>query len=152
MLTWKNRIESYVHPDEGSSYQTVQAKIAIATGGVMGKGPGNSTQRNFLPNPFSDFIFANYPGGVRTMGRIDPHVPVSHPADAVYTHRYTKSESLWRIAFAVGLWLQPGNPGVHQYGHRGKPFPGNGSGFTIGSVWGYYPPFLPAWPSVLFSV
>jgi cell division protein FtsW len=35
-----------------------QAKIAIATGGFFGKGPGKSTQRNFLPHPYSDFIYA----------------------------------------------------------------------------------------------
>jgi cell division protein FtsW len=35
-----------------------QAKIAIATGGITGKMPGNSTQKNFLPHPYSDFIFA----------------------------------------------------------------------------------------------
>ena len=35
-----------------------QAKIAIATRGLIGKGPGNSEQRNFLPHPYSDFIFA----------------------------------------------------------------------------------------------
>jgi cell division protein FtsW len=39
-------------------YQAQQAKIAIATGGFFGKGPGNSEQRNFLPHPYSDFIFA----------------------------------------------------------------------------------------------
>jgi cell division protein FtsW len=39
-------------------YQAQQAKIAIATGGFLGKGPGNSEQRNFLPHPYSDFIFA----------------------------------------------------------------------------------------------
>jgi cell division protein FtsW len=55
--TWKSRIENYITDDKGS-YQNQQAKIAIATGGIMGKGPGNSTQRNFLPNPFSDFIYA----------------------------------------------------------------------------------------------
>lgn len=57
--TWKARMENFM--DKGSSdgtYQTQQAKIAIATGGVVGKGPGNSTQRNFLPHPYSDFIFA----------------------------------------------------------------------------------------------
>jgi cell division protein FtsW len=32
--------------------------IAIATGGVLGKGPGNSDQRNILPNPYADFIYA----------------------------------------------------------------------------------------------
>ena len=43
---------------EGSSYQSDQAKIAVAKGGLMGVGPGNSEQRNFLPHPYSDFIFA----------------------------------------------------------------------------------------------
>lgn len=57
--TWKNRIETFTEKsDEGGSYQNQQAKIAIATGGLLGKGPGNSTQRNFLPHPYSDFIFA----------------------------------------------------------------------------------------------
>ncbi|MDZ4758897.1 MAG: FtsW/RodA/SpoVE family cell cycle protein [Bacteroidota bacterium] len=56
--TWKNRIETYIDGDNGGSYQNQQAKIAIATGGITGKGPGNSTQRNFLPHPYSDFIFA----------------------------------------------------------------------------------------------
>lgn len=45
--------------EEGDySYQSVQARIAVAKGGVMGSGPGNSTQRNFLPHPYSDFIYA----------------------------------------------------------------------------------------------
>lgn len=57
--TWKARIESYAGIGEsGSDYQKTQAKIAIATGGLTGKGPGHSTQRNFLPHPYSDFIFA----------------------------------------------------------------------------------------------
>lgn len=56
--TWKNRIENYLAGDEKESYQIQQAKIAIATGGVLGKGPGSSTQRNFLPHPYSDFIYA----------------------------------------------------------------------------------------------
>ncbi|GAB1419863.1 FtsW/RodA/SpoVE family cell cycle protein [Bacteroidales bacterium] len=51
--TWKNRIEN-----KSDSYQVEQAKIAIASGGLLGKGPGNSTQRNFLPHPYSDFIYA----------------------------------------------------------------------------------------------
>lgn len=56
--TWKVRIENFFENDEEGNYQTQQAKIAIATGGVLGKGPGNSDQRNFLPHPYSDFIFA----------------------------------------------------------------------------------------------
>src|SRR5690606_5498337 len=56
--TWKKRIENFKSGDDNGNYQTQQAKIAIASGGIMGKGPGNSTQRNFLPHPYSDFIFA----------------------------------------------------------------------------------------------
>ncbi len=57
--TWKKRIETYIgKSDDDSDYQQTQAKIAVASGGFWGKGPGNSTQRNFLPHPYSDFIFA----------------------------------------------------------------------------------------------
>lgn len=59
--TYKSRVESFLHPERQHSDKTFQAdqsKIALATGGVFGKGPGNSTQRNFLPHPYSDFIFA----------------------------------------------------------------------------------------------
>ncbi len=57
-LTWKSRIESFSNGDAKSNYQSEQAKIAIATGGIIGKGPGNSTQRAFLPQASSDFIYA----------------------------------------------------------------------------------------------
>lgn len=56
--TWRNRIESFVTKSGEGSYQVEQSKIAIATGGLLGKGPGNSSQRNFLPHPYSDFIYA----------------------------------------------------------------------------------------------
>lgn len=56
--TWVNRIENFSKGDQEGNYQVEQAKIAIATGGIQGKGPGNSTQRNFLPHPYSDFIYA----------------------------------------------------------------------------------------------
>ena len=55
--TWKNRIEAFMH-GEGDNYQADQAKVAIVQGGLFGKGPGNSTQRNLLPHPYSDFIYA----------------------------------------------------------------------------------------------
>ena len=55
--TWKNRIEAYVDGDS-DNYQADQAKVAIVQGGLFGKGPGNSTQRNLLPHPYSDFIYA----------------------------------------------------------------------------------------------
>jgi len=56
--TWQNRIENYFTGEGGDNYQSEQSKIAIASGGILGKGPGNSTQRSFLPHPYSDFIFA----------------------------------------------------------------------------------------------
>ena len=59
--TYKSRVNSFLHPElqhADKTYQADQSKIALATGGVFGKGPGNSTQRNFLPHPYSDFIFA----------------------------------------------------------------------------------------------
>ena len=56
--TWKNRIENFAKQDGDGNYQAQQAKIAVATGGIKGKGPGHSTQRNFLPHPYSDFIYA----------------------------------------------------------------------------------------------
>jgi cell division protein FtsW len=56
--TWKNRIENFLGGESQENFQVEQAKIAIASGGFIGKGPGNSTQRNFLPHPYSDFIFA----------------------------------------------------------------------------------------------
>ncbi|GIV34252.1 MAG: cell division protein FtsW [Chitinophagales bacterium] len=55
--TWKSRIEGYMN-DNQEPYQVTQSKIAIAKGGLLGKGPGNSHQRNFLPHPYSDFIYA----------------------------------------------------------------------------------------------
>jgi len=56
--TWISRLESFGGADSEESYQVEQSKIAIAKGGVFGKMPGNSEQRNFLPHPYSDFIFA----------------------------------------------------------------------------------------------
>lgn len=56
--TWKTRIDSFVSGDSDENYQAEQAMIAISTGGLFGKGPGKSTQRNFLPQASSDFIYA----------------------------------------------------------------------------------------------
>ena len=58
--TWVSRIENFKSGDKNAdeNYQVEQAKIAIASGGIVGKMPGNSDQRNFLPHPYSDFIYA----------------------------------------------------------------------------------------------
>ena len=52
-----SRVESFFD-EEKIPFQAKQAYIAIATGGVSGKGPGQSDQRNFLPQSYSDFIYA----------------------------------------------------------------------------------------------
>jgi cell division protein FtsW len=60
--TWIGRVENFIYPTnsgtDDDNYQVNQAKIAIAKGTWFGLGPGNSEQRNFLPHPYSDFIFA----------------------------------------------------------------------------------------------
>lgn len=57
--TWINRIESFWDPaDTEGDYQIEKAKIAIASGGLMGNGAGKSVMKNFLPQSSSDFIYA----------------------------------------------------------------------------------------------
>jgi cell division protein FtsW len=57
--TWESRLENFTtdKPDE-DDYQIEKAKIAIASGGIQGLGPGKSVQKNFLPQSSSDFIYA----------------------------------------------------------------------------------------------
>lgn len=55
--TWTKRVQDFVGDGE-LGYQIKQAKIAIANGELFGSGPGNSIQRNYLPSPYSDFIYA----------------------------------------------------------------------------------------------
>ena len=59
--TWISRVDVFIYGNKQSvddnSYQVAQAKIAIAKGGFAGVGPGNSTQRNFLPQAYNDFIY-----------------------------------------------------------------------------------------------
>jgi cell division protein FtsW len=66
--TWKNRVTNFTAHKELSeeeyfvitdeNYQVSHAKIAIANGGILGVFPGNSTERDFLPQAYSDFIYA----------------------------------------------------------------------------------------------
>ncbi len=60
--TWVSRVEHFIYggkdADNDNLYQVNQAKIAIAKGGLLGAGPGNSEQRNFLPQAYNDFIYA----------------------------------------------------------------------------------------------
>ncbi|MGF7081779.1 FtsW/RodA/SpoVE family cell cycle protein [Mucilaginibacter sp. UYCu711] len=59
--TYTSRIHTYLHPEAANpdkSFQADHAKIAIATGGVFGKGPGKSSEVNYLPEAYSDEIYA----------------------------------------------------------------------------------------------
>jgi cell division protein FtsW len=56
--TWKNRILNKVDADSEGNYQSNLAQYAIYQGGVIPKGPGTSTTRNFLPHPYSDMVYA----------------------------------------------------------------------------------------------
>jgi cell division protein FtsW len=61
--TWISRVENFMYggvkeDGDDNMYQVNQAKIAIAKGGWLGNGPGNSEQRNFLPQAYNDFIYA----------------------------------------------------------------------------------------------
>jgi len=59
--TYMSRINTYMHPelaDPEKSFQSDHAKIAIASGGFLGKGPGKSTEVNYLPEAYSDEIYA----------------------------------------------------------------------------------------------
>src|SRR5215213_10299371 len=60
--TWIGRVEDFMYgskqKDDDDHYQVNQAKIAIARGGLLGRGPGNGEARNFLPQAYNDYIFA----------------------------------------------------------------------------------------------
>ncbi|MFW5659326.1 MAG: FtsW/RodA/SpoVE family cell cycle protein [Bacteroidota bacterium] len=60
--TWMSRLDDYgerlTSTRYEASYQTQQSNIAIASGGLTGVGAGKSVQRNYLPQPYSDFIYA----------------------------------------------------------------------------------------------
>lgn len=59
--TWVNRIDNFSADKSENSdtfYQVTQAKIAVVNGGIKGRGPGKSIQRNTLPHPYSDYIYA----------------------------------------------------------------------------------------------
>ena len=59
--TYITRIHTFMHPEATNpdkSFQADHAKIAIATGGILGRGPGQSNEVNYLPEAYSDEIFA----------------------------------------------------------------------------------------------
>lgn len=101
--TWVSRVQDYLHNPDGG-YQVQQAKIAIARGGVIGAGPGNSISRNFLPYSHADFIYAiiceeyGLIGGILVLGL---YVMLFFRAVALVT----KSPKAFGTFLAIGLSL-----------------------------------------------
>ena len=58
MDVFSNTDTEQVMDAKGEQYQSRQARMALAVGGITGVGPGKSVQRDFLPAPYNDFIFA----------------------------------------------------------------------------------------------
>lgn len=61
--TWVNRVKNFSNTEDAQLnrddfHQVVQAKIAVVNGGIQGRGPGKSIQRNVLPHPYSDYVYA----------------------------------------------------------------------------------------------
>ncbi len=56
--TWANRITNFNSSEKNANYQIERSKIAIASGGIYGKGAGKSVMKNFLPQSSSDFIYS----------------------------------------------------------------------------------------------
>lgn len=135
MDTWKARIDHFldtkpVSPEEvdlDKDAQVAHANIAIASSNVMGKGPGNSVERDFLSQAFSDFIYAiiieemGVPGGLfvaflyiillfRT-GRIANRCENNFPAFlCMGLAIMLVTQALFNMAVAVGLAPVTGQP------------------------------------------
>ena len=117
--------------DKEENYQVNQAKIAIAKGGLMGLGPGNSEQRNFLPHPYSDFIYAII---IEEYGLIGGAFIIF--IYLVFLFRSIRifqkmSVCVWCIPCA-GAQLYTGDSGIDQYGGEREPVSGNRSNASAG--------------------
>lgn len=68
VATWKARIENFSKGENADNYQTEQAKMAIANGRFLGTGPANNPNKYFLPQSYSDFIYAMIIGEYGLLG------------------------------------------------------------------------------------
>jgi cell division protein FtsW len=101
--TWISRVQEWMGSSEGS-FQNQQAKIAIANGEFFGSGPGNSIQRNYLPTPYADFIFAVF---CEEYGLVGSFILLSLYVMLFFrvTRLVTISEKSFGAMVAVGLSL-----------------------------------------------
>lgn len=107
--TWKSRIENFSEGGNEENYQVTKAKMAIAEGQIIGKGPGKSIQKNFLPQSNSDFIYAviveefGVVGGVLV---IFFYVLLFIRILTISTKAPTKFGSLMAIGVGLGIMMQ----------------------------------------------
>jgi cell division protein FtsW len=100
--TWNNRLESFFDPNDQENIQERHSKIAVATGGLFGKGPGKSSQRNILPHPYSDYIFAVI---VEEMGLIFGALPLL----ALYLYLFLRAKKIIKkVNRKFGAYLTAG--------------------------------------------
>ncbi|PLX09922.1 MAG: hypothetical protein C0596_00090 [Marinilabiliales bacterium] len=100
--TWNNRIESFTSSDGEENIQERHSKIAVATGGLFGKGPGKSSQRNILPHPYSDYIFAVI---VEELGLIFGAIPLL----ALYLYLFLRARKIVKnVSLKFGAYITAG--------------------------------------------
>ena len=124
VTTWIKRVQNFIYAsklvDKDENYQINQAKIAIAQGGLLGTGPGNSTARNFLPHPYSDMV---YPIIIEEYGLAGGGIHHIH----LYTFFIPKYSTVQAMSFCirgiscVGAELHVGDTGLYQYGGKREP-------------------------------
>lgn len=97
--TWEKRIETFRgNGDVDDNFQITQAKIAIANGQIIGKGPGNSWARDYLPHPYSDMIFAML---IEEYGMVGALLLIA----AYLTFLWRSIQIFRRIPYAFGAFL-----------------------------------------------
>jgi cell division protein FtsW len=102
--TWTTRVSDFLQDRSEGTFQNQQAKIAIANGEFFGRGPGNSIQRNYLPTPYADFIYAVFCEEYGLFGGLillSLYVLLFFRATALVT----KSEKSFGAMVAMGLTL-----------------------------------------------
>jgi cell division protein FtsW len=102
--TWISRVENFTQDNAEEGYQVEKAKIAIASGGITGRGPGKSVQKNFLPQSSSDFIFAII---VEEFGLFGAFVVISLYFLLLFRFLIAakKAESIFATLLVIGLGL-----------------------------------------------
>ena len=111
--TWVNRIEAFVQDDDSKNkkdnFQAEQAKIAISRGGLIGQGSGASMQKNVLPHPYSDFIFASIieeRGLIAGLFLIAMYIVLMHRSVIAAKYQSSSFPAFLCIGLALNIMLQ----------------------------------------------